>query len=73
MSQLPQSTPKESAPDGKGAVAGAPEVLPERTTVESVADAQGLGLKPGEEVRLKEKLDERDDDRWELNSDSAAQ
>lgn len=73
MSKLPESHPKESAPDGKGAVAGTPEALPEQTTVESVADAEGLGHRPGEAIHLKEKLDERDDRRWELDADSAAQ
>ena len=63
--------PIVSAWDGQGGVAGAPEPDPNKSTVDAVSDNHGLGLKRGEEAHLKEKLDRRDERRWELNRSSS--
>ncbi len=71
MSSIPQESPKESAVDGQGAVAGSPEPTPELSDVNSL-------MTPAEQqtseqnVSLKEALDHRDEDRWELNASSSS-
>ena len=65
------SNSKEFACDGKGAIAGNPEPTPEKGSVDKVADAHGLGSQPGDEIGLQKNLRQRDESRWELNTESA--
>lgn len=67
------SLPKQKATDGQGAFAGNLEPTPDRDTISSLAKAVGVEIPAGEPVRTKSVLDERDDNRWELDPDSAQQ
>ena len=71
MSGLPEGTSKEFAADGKGAVAGDPEPTPGKSSMEAIADRHGLGTTLEGEIALTERLERRDQARWELNADSA--
>ena len=62
---------KNSAYDGKGAVAGNATPLPERDNADSLGQQAGVELAEEEAIATKEKLDQRDEKRWELNADSA--
>ena len=62
---------KNFAYDGKGAVAGNANPLPERDNADSLGQRTGIELADEEAIDIKEKLDQRDEKRWELNADSA--
>lgn len=65
------SLPKQQAVDGQGAFAGNAEPSPEQDTVDAVAAKAGVDLAPGQPTDVKRILDERDENRWELDPDSA--
>jgi len=65
------SLPKQQSVDGQGAFAGNAEPSPEQDTVDAVAAKAGVELAPGQETDVKRILDERDENRWELDPDSA--
>lgn len=65
------SLPKQQSTDGKGAFAGSPEPNPEQDTVDAVAAKVGVDLAPGQPTDIKRILDERDENRWELDPESA--
>ena len=62
---------KQKAVDGQGAFAGNAEPNPDRGTVDAMAAKAGVKLSPGEPADIKRILDERDENRWELDPDSA--
>ena len=62
---------KEFAYDGKGSVAGDPSSLPARNDVDNLGEQAGVELAEEEVVATQEKLEQRDENRWELNVDSA--
>ncbi|MGF1521188.1 MAG: DUF6335 family protein [Leptolyngbyaceae cyanobacterium] len=62
---------KNDAYDGKGASAGGINPDPEQDTVEELATQAGLNLSEGEIVDTQSKLQARDENRWELDPDSA--
>lgn len=64
------SLPKQQSTDGQGAFAGNVEPNPEQDTVDAVAAQAGVELKPETAAGIKRVLDERDENRWELNPDS---
>lgn len=72
MNSIPQSSPKEAAYDGKGAVSGNPEPSPEKSDVEMVSE-HGIELNKNQPLQTKTTLNQRDDKRWELDSESKAQ
>lgn len=65
------SLPKQQAADGQGAFAGNAEPKPEQDTVDAVAANAVVSLAPGQTTGIKRILDERDENRWELDPDSA--
>lgn len=65
------SLPKQQSVDGRGAFAGNIEPNPEQDTVDAVAAQAGVDLSPGDATDVKRILDERDENRWELDPDSA--
>ena len=65
------SLPKQQSVDGRGAFAGNIEPNPEQDTVDAVAAQAGVDLAPGDATDVKRILDERDENRWELDPDSA--
>ncbi|NEP18426.1 MAG: hypothetical protein F6J97_16235 [Leptolyngbya sp. SIO4C1] len=67
------SLPKQQAVDGQSAFAGDPEPVPEESTVDALATEAGLDMSAGEPVQTKAKLEQRDEDRWELDPDSTQQ
>lgn len=62
---------KNDAYDGKGAIAGNINPDPEQDTVEELATQAGLDLPEGEAIDTRSRLQKRDEERWELNPDSA--
>lgn len=72
MASIPQSSPKESAYDGKGAVSGSPEPNPEKSDVEMVSE-HGIELNKNQPLKTKATLEKRDSQRWELDPDSKSQ
>ncbi|MEM7768980.1 MAG: DUF6335 family protein [Cyanobacteria bacterium P01_A01_bin.37] len=69
--EMTDSLPKQQAVDGKGAFAGNPEPDPEQGDVGEPATQAGISPPPEVPLDVKETLEKRDQDRWELNSDSA--
>ncbi|MGD1857805.1 MAG: DUF6335 family protein [Leptolyngbyaceae cyanobacterium] len=65
------SLPKQQSVDGQGAFAGNAEPNPEQDTVDAVTQQAGVDTAPGQATDLKRVLDERDENRWELDPDSA--
>lgn len=65
------SLPKQQAVDGQGAFAGNAEPNPERDTVDTLTSQAGMAPAPGQATNMKRILDERDENRWELDPDSA--
>lgn len=63
--------PKKNAYDGKAAAAGDQAPEPERNTIDALGDNTGITPPPGEPVRTKSLLEERDENRWELDPDSS--
>lgn len=72
MASIPQSNPKESSYDGKGAVSGNPEPSPEKSDVEMVSQ-HGIELNKDQPLKTKATVEKRDQERWELNPDSKGQ
>ena len=64
------SVAKQSSLDGKGTLAGTVEPTPEKSDSDTLAKDAGVSIEIGEEIGIKEMLDERDRDRWALNPDS---
>ncbi|MBE7383956.1 MAG: hypothetical protein F6J95_021380 [Leptolyngbya sp. SIO1E4] len=62
---------KENAYDGKGTMAGNPHQDSEQITVDELSAQAGLNLPTGETVATQSRLHKRDEDRWELNPESA--
>lgn len=52
-------------------VAEAMDAVPERHDVESLADSVGIDTPDAEPLEVKSQLDERDEQRWQLDPDSA--
>lgn len=50
----------------------ATEPFPERHDVDQLADTMGVEIANEEPVKMKEKLEQRDQNRWQLDPDSAA-
>lgn len=65
------SLPKQQAVDGQGAFAGNAEPNPEQDTVDTLMSQAGVDPAPGKAVDIKRTLDERDENRWELDPNSA--
>ncbi|MGF1459540.1 MAG: DUF6335 family protein [Leptolyngbyaceae cyanobacterium] len=65
------STEDNQFVDGKGAVAGEPEPMPEKDTIDRLADNAGLDIDVEEPVTVKKDFDARDENRWELDADSS--
>ncbi|MBE9079023.1 hypothetical protein IQ241_17255 [Romeria aff. gracilis LEGE 07310] len=65
------SQPKQQAVDGQSAYAGNPNPTPDHNSIDMLSEQAGLDMSAGEDLQVKEKLDERDDDRWELDPGSA--
>lgn len=63
------SLPKQQAVDGQGAFAG--NAGSEQDTVDALMSQAGMDPVPGEATGMKRILDERDENRWELDPDSA--
>jgi hypothetical protein len=61
---------KNFAHDGKGAVAGEANPLPETDNADSLGQQAGVELAEEEAIATQEKLTQRDENRWELNADS---
>ncbi|MGB3536102.1 MAG: DUF6335 family protein [Microcoleaceae cyanobacterium] len=49
----------------------ATEPIPERHDVDDIASEMGVEIANEEPVQMKEKLDQRDEQRWQLDPDSA--
>lgn len=62
--------PKMNAYDQKSAAAGEISSEPELNTVDQIATEAGVELPAGATVGIKSRLQERDENRWELNPDS---
>lgn len=62
---------KNAAYDGKGAVAGDTAPLPERDNADTLGQRAGIDLAEGEAIATQERLEKRDENRWELDADSA--
>jgi len=62
---------KNFAYDGKGAVAGDAAPLPEKDNADTLGQQAGIDLAEEEAIATQEKLEQRDENRWELNADSA--
>jgi hypothetical protein len=62
---------KNFAHDGKGSAAGGAGALPEKDNADSLGRQAGVELAEGEIIATREKLVQRDEDRWELDADSA--
>ncbi|EAW33540.1 DUF6335 family protein [Lyngbya sp. PCC 8106] len=52
-------------------VAEAMDAVPERHDTESLADAVGIDTPDTKPLEVKSKLDQRDEQRWQLDPDSA--
>ncbi|MEL6471159.1 MAG: DUF6335 family protein [Cyanobacteria bacterium J06623_4] len=65
------SQPKETAVDSKGAFAGNPAPDPE-LGVDQLGTAAGLDIQPETPLDTREKLESRDENRFELDPSSAA-
>lgn len=65
------SRPKQEAVDGKSAYAGNKWTEPTDMGVDKMGDEAGLDVQPEEPLAVAEELSERDEDRYELNPDSA--
>ncbi len=65
------SNRKNFAHDGKGAVAGEFESLPEKDSADALGKQAGIEFAGSETIATQEKLEQRDENRWELNADSA--
>lgn len=72
MASVQPSGPKESAYDGKGAISGYPEPSPEKSDVETISE-HGIEINKNQPLKTKSTLDERDQQRWELDPASSAQ
>ena len=59
--------PQNQSVDGKGADAGTPNPEPQKNTIDQLGENAGLNLEPDDPVNSKEKLDQRDSNRWELD------
>ncbi len=62
---------KDFAYDGKGAVAGNENPLPEKDNADNLGQLAGIEFQPEEAIATKSKLEKRDEERWELDADSA--
>ena len=69
------SLPKQTAVDSKSAFAGNPSSTGDEELqhlgVDQMGESAGLDVEPEEPLATKDKLDARDDDRFELDSTSA--
>ena len=72
MASIQPNRPKESAYDSKGTVSGYPEPSPERSDVETLSE-HGIEINKNQPLQTKSTLDERDQQRWELDPESSAQ
>lgn len=72
MASKQSSSPKEFAYDGKGAVSGYPEPSPEKSDVETLSE-HGIEVNKNQPLQTKSTLDERDQQRWELDPASSVQ
>lgn len=61
----------EDADDVGEEAAGGPNPTPDQDVVEEIAEAYGVTFQDNQPLNLIEKLEERDEDRWELNPASA--
>ena len=65
------SKSKQAAVDGKAAYAGNKWTEPTEMGVDKMGDEAGLDVQPEEPLAVAEEVAERDDDRYELDPDSA--
>ncbi|MEL6899403.1 MAG: DUF6335 family protein [Cyanobacteria bacterium J06606_4] len=65
------SQPKQTAVDSKGAFAGNPGPDPE-LGIDQLGTAAGLDIQPETPLATREKLESRDENRFELDPNSAA-
>ena len=65
------SKPKQTAVDGKSAYAGNKWTEPTDMGVDKMGDEAGVDVQPEEPLAVAEDIAERDDDRYELDPDSA--
>ncbi|PZO16813.1 MAG: hypothetical protein DCF25_11975 [Leptolyngbya foveolarum] len=65
------SKPKQAAVDGKSAYAGNAWTEPTDMGVDKMGTEAGLDVQPEEPLAIAEELSERDEERYELNPDSA--
>lgn len=69
------SLPKQAAVDGKSAFAGNPSSIndeePKHLGVDQMGESAGLDIQPEEPLATKEKLEARDQQRFDLDSANA--
>lgn len=65
------SLPKQQALDSKGAYAGNVEPNPEKDIVDTLAQDAGVSIPQGDPINVKSMVEERDEQRWELDPESA--
>ena len=66
-----ESNSKKISYDGKGAVGGNPEPNPEKDTVETISQ-HGIEINKNQPLQTKASLEQRDENRWELDPESKA-
>jgi len=62
---------KAQATDMNGATAGHVEPMPEHNNIDEIAANAGVEMSEGEPLHTKEILENRDEQRWQLDPDSA--